>query len=154
LLTSVYNADGLLQTRESTVNGASPLRVDFAYDGDGRVTGMARYADLAGTQAVVTTTQQYDDASLLTSIIHAGVGGAGVAAYSYSYDAGNRLTSETDDGTTTTYGYDASNELTTVNGQVLYTYDLAGNRTGTSYDTGAANELLDDGTWQYLYDVE
>src|SRR5262249_54529285 len=58
------------------------------------------------------------------------------------------------DGVTTTYGYDAASELTTVNGEVLYTYDPTGNRTMAGYQTGPGNQLLSDGTWDYSYDGE
>jgi RHS repeat-associated protein len=154
LLTSVYNPDGLLATRAFSGPGQSPLREDFGYDADGRLTTETRYSDLAGMIVVGVTTQTYDDAGLLTGIVHRGTGGAVLASYNYAYDANNRLTSETDNGTTTTYGYDQSNELTTVNGQVQWSYDLAGNRTIAGYVTGPGNQLLSDGTWDYGYDAE
>jgi RHS repeat-associated protein len=154
LLSSVYDPDGLLATREFSGPGPSPLREGFGYDADGRLTGETRYADLAGTQIVGATTQSYDDAGLLTGIVHTGAGGTVLASYSYAYDADNRLTSETNDGVTTTYGHDLSNQLTTVNGVVQYSYDLAGNRTIAGYVTGPSNQLLSDGTWHYRYDAE
>jgi RHS repeat-associated protein len=63
------------------------------------------------------------------------------------------MTSQTVNGSTTSYSYDAANELT-ADGATNYTYDLNGNRTGGSYTTGAANQLTSDGTWTYSYDNE
>src|SRR5262249_36607321 len=72
--------------------------------------------------------------------------------YAYSYDLADRLTSETDNGTTTSYGYDAANELTSA-GTYAYSYDLAGNRTMTGYTTGPGNQQTNDGTYAETYDA-
>jgi RHS repeat-associated protein len=75
----------------------------------------------------------------------------------YQYDAGNRLTSETDTvngtATTTNYTYDASNQLTSA-GNTQYSYDPNGNRTMAGYQTGTGNELQSDGVWDFRYDPE
>ena len=84
--------------------------------------------------------------------------------YSYVYDAAGNITqmSSTADGTET-YTYDAANELQSVTSATLpdegYTYNSNGNRTQTDDNTetcttGPDNELLFDGTYNYLYDAE
>jgi YD repeat-containing protein len=96
----------------------------------------------------------YDNVGNLTSLVHKNAGGTALATYSYSYDAGNRLISETDNGATTTYGYDGADQLTTVNGSSTYSYDANGNRTMSGYTTSADNRMTSDGTWNYQYDNE
>ena len=39
-------------------------------------------------------------------------------------------------------------------GETSYSYDLAGNRDMTVYQTGQSNQLLSDGQWRYAYDGE
>ena len=154
VVASVYNSDGLLQTREFYGPGQSPLRIDYGYDGDGNLTSITRYADLAGTQMVSTTSRQYDGDGLLTGLVDTGPNNTVLASYSYTYDLVDRLASETDNGVTTVYGYDASSALTSLNYQIMYNYDLAGNRTTSGYQTGTGNQLLSDGTWTMSYDGE
>ena len=48
----------------------------------------------------------------MTSIQHQDGSGNVLASYSYTYDAGSRLTSQTINGVTTNYTYDAIDELT------------------------------------------
>jgi RHS repeat-associated protein len=78
--------------------------------------------------------------------------------YVYSYDQASNLTSEVDDGVTTSYAYDPSNQLTSVttagSSTVSYSYDATGNRTDTGDVTGPGNQLINDGTWTYTYDAE
>src|SRR5207237_3796690 len=78
---------------------------------------------------------------------------ARIANYTYAYALASRLTQKQDNGTSTTYGYDATNELTN-EASTLYSYDLNGNRTMAGYTTGTGNELTNDGTWTYTYDSE
>jgi YD repeat-containing protein len=52
-----------------------------------------------------------------------------------------------------TYGYDAAGQLLG-DGAASFSYDDAGNRTGSGYQTGAANQLTTDGTFTYTYDAE
>ena len=66
---------------------------------------------------------------------------------------GSRLSTETDNGVTTSYTYDAVNQLTG-DGTRNYSYDLNGNRTGGSNHTGSANQLTTDGAWNFTYDNE
>jgi YD repeat-containing protein len=76
-----------------------------------------------------------------------------VASYTYNYDAGARLTSEVDNGTSTSYGYDATNQITSA-GSTTYGWDANGNTKATGVIIGTNNQLWSDGTWNYIYDHE
>lgn len=75
-----------------------------------------------------TSDYTYDDAGRLTGLVHTNGASSPVATYGYGYDLGDRMTSKTENGVTTTYGYDLVGQLTKVNGASLYSYDEAGNR--------------------------
>src|SRR5262249_4418240 len=74
----------------------------------------------------------------------------------YTYDNADRLTSQTLNGTLTSFSYDDTDQLTGATGgsAETYTYDLNGNRTMTGYATGTGNRMTSDGTWTYTYDDE
>ncbi len=88
----------------------------------------------AGSQATVSYT--YDAANRLTNITQ------GSEEVGFSYDAANRRIELTlPNGVTTTYGYDAASDLTGLNyadangsvlGNIAYTYNTAGQRSGES----------------------
>ena len=59
----------------------------------------------------------------------------GVPLYTFAYDTAGRLTSELDNGTTTSYSYDATGQLTQAGSQ-SYSYDANGNRNGTGGGEG------------------
>src|SRR5207237_1072872 len=80
-----------------------------------------------------------DSAQRLTSLQHQDGSGAVLASYASSYDAADRLTSESVDGVTTSYAYDQANELTQA-GNATYGYDATGHRTNAGYQTGAGND--------------
>ena len=86
----------------------------------------------------------------MSNLQHVTGAGANLSNYTYTYDLASRVTTEKLNGTVTTYSYDATNQLT--NDGSAYTYDLNGNRTMTGYQTGPGNQLLNDGTWGYVYD--
>jgi RHS repeat-associated protein len=151
--TSLYDAVNNLTSRQFSGTGQSPLRIDQAYDAANQVSGQTRYADLAGTTVVATTSFTYDAAGRLTDEQHKNNSGGNIAHYTYSYDAANHVLSDTTDGAVTSYGYDAAGELTSA-GAASYSYDGTGNRTGGSYITTAGNQLQADGTWTYTYDAE
>lgn len=81
-----------------------------------------------------------------------------LANYTWTYDAGGRLTQATSVDGTSTYSYDATGQLTAATHSFqtdeTYTYDANGNRTLTGYQTGTNNQLLSDGTHTYEYDGE
>jgi RHS repeat-associated protein len=153
--TSVYDAFGRLTSRQSggTGAGTDPLRVDLTYTPAGLVRTATSYSDLEGAHQVGVTTYQYDAADRLKEIKHSGAGGSVTADYAYTHDLADRLTSEVDNGTTTTYSYDRSDQLTG-DGTGAYDYDANGNRTTGGAITGPGNRLEYDGTYAYAYDAE
>jgi RHS repeat-associated protein len=153
VLTSVYNAANLLTTREFGGAGQTPLRIDLAYTPRNQLSTINRWSDLAGTQAVGSSSYAYDGLGRVTNIQHANASGSNLANYTYMYDLASRLTQEQDNGTSITYGYDATSQLTSAGGTNC-SYDATGNRTMTGYQTGAGNELVSDNTWSYVYDNE
>ena len=85
-------------------------------------------------------------------IRHKNAIGTTLGKYEYtSYDAGDRLLSQTIDGVVTNYAYDKTNQLTQ-DGATSYTYDANGNRTQGNYTVGPNNQIITDGTWSYSYD--
>jgi RHS repeat-associated protein len=152
-LTSVYDGNGQLTSRRFSDSSGHALREDLGYDGDGRVTTSTRYADLAGTQAVGTTTNTYDPDGNLTGLQANDGGGTSLLSYTYAPDPNGWLTSQTLNGTTTSYTYDPTGQLTGA-GSAAYSYDATGNRNLPNYVTTAGNQLQTDGTWNYHYDTE
>jgi RHS repeat-associated protein len=151
--TSVYDADNRLTSRQFGGSGQTALRVDLGYTLRGQLAWEKRFSDVAGTQLIGSTSLVYDvDMRLANEQQHASSGSM-LANYTYTYDQASRLASETDNGVTTSYTYDAVNQLTS-DGTRNYSYDLGGNRTGGSNNTGPANQLTTDGTWNFTYDNE
>ncbi|PQO40656.1 hypothetical protein C5Y97_05375 [Blastopirellula marina] len=145
-------------------NVVAEKRVNFSYDAEDKYqfTSISRYADLAGTELVATSTYGYDAADRLTSLTHADSSSSTLAGYTWGYDEGNRLTDFTVTGYSAedaTYTYDDTDQLTGADrsgttSDESYTYDENGNRTGGSYSTGDNNQILSDGTYNYTYDDE
>jgi RHS repeat-associated protein len=152
-LTLVYDAADRLSSRQFGGTGQTPLRFDLTYTPRDQVATLTRYSDLGGTQKVGESDSTYDAAGRLSNLQHKNGSGGLLANYTYTYDLGSRVLTETLNGGTTTYGYDATNELTS-DGTATYTYDLNGNRTMAGYQKGGANELTSDGVWTYTYDAE
>ncbi|GAB5443819.1 MAG: hypothetical protein Fues2KO_41680 [Fuerstiella sp.] len=145
------------QAGQTGGNSVSAKRVDFGYNAIGQFTEIERFADLAGTLDVATSTYTYDDASRITDLDHSH-GSTLLADYSWTWDVGGRLTSVTSVDGTDDYTYDDTSQLTDVDSDYQtdesYTYDGTGNRTNTGYTTGANNQLTSDGTYNYEYDDE
>ncbi|RCS50455.1 hypothetical protein DTL42_11260 [Bremerella cremea] len=140
------------------------MRANFSYDAEDayQFTSISRYADLAGTELVATSTYGYDAADRLTSLTHADSSSSTLAGYTWGYDEGNRLTDFTVAGYSAedaTYTYDDTDQLTGADrsgttSDESYTYDENGNRTGGSYSTDDNNQILSDGTYNFTYDDE
>ena len=85
-------------------------------------------------------------------------GGHAYLITTYTYNDANELTSETDNGVTQSYSYDAAGELLG-DALVTYAYDPNGNRAelvrmSSSSGSGSGNnEVVNDGTWTYTYDI-
>jgi RHS repeat-associated protein len=151
--TSTYDALNRLTERQFGGSGQTPLHVNLTWTARDQLNTATRYKDQGGTSLAGTTTYQYDTAMRLTNLQHTDSTGNNIGSYVYNYDPGNRLTGETDNGTTTSYQYDTDSELTQA-GTATYGYDANGNRKNTGYTTGTGNELTNDGTWTYTYDNE
>lgn len=165
--TTGYAYDALHRLVRLTQQGPnlSEKRVDFSYNPIGQYDVIARFADLAGTQSVITTTHQYDNIDRLIDLRHSN-STEDVAFYEYTYDSASRIETITDIVGLTTYAYDDRDQLTTAvrgdtdpRGDESYQYDANGNRTnshrhGSNYVTGPANRLMSDGTYNYQYDDE
>jgi len=128
--------------------------VNYHYDASGMRTATQLFSQ--GNE-VITTSQTYDGLGRLTQIDHqssrAGSGAEGVtsgsiAAYSFEWDAANRITAMND----AKYGYDATSQLTSAVYDKLpeeaYEYDANGNR--KAYKIGKNNQLLSDGVFDYI----
>jgi RHS repeat-associated protein len=151
--TSVYDAANRLTSRQFGGTAQTPLRVDLTYTARDQLASVTRYSNLGGTVTVGFSQYTYDGAERLTNLQHQNATGSNLLNFTYTYDLASRVTTETLNGTTTTYSYDATNELTN-DSAVTYTYDANGNRTMAGYSTGPGNQLLNDGTWAYTYDNE
>ena len=153
ITSSAYDAANLLTSRTMGGTGQTPVRVDIGYTPRDQISSITRSSNTQGTQHVGSTAYTYDPDMRLTNITHEDANSNVLENFTYTYDLADRLTSQTINGTTTSYSYDVTNELTN-DGANAYTYDLNGNRTMTGYQTGADNRLTNDGTWTYSYDGE
>jgi RHS repeat-associated protein len=139
------------------------------------VVASIKNASMGGTLKTETQTYTYDDAERLTQVCYLpGCSGAGLAGYSWTYDAaGNRLTQQAK-GTplvTTYYFYDGANHLcwsgptngsscgTVPSGDTGYTYNFRGDQTSAgsvaySYDLADRLTSVVNGstTDTYTYD--
>jgi YD repeat-containing protein len=152
-LHSVYNGNNELTSRQLSGGPSNAqLRLDVSYTPTGLVNQLTRYADTAGQQQLGQTQNSYDLAGNVTEIKHTNAASTTLEDFTYQYDAGYRLSSETDTingtPTTTNYSYDVSNQLTSAGG-TTYGYDANGNRNTGSNQVGANNQLTTDGNWNY-----
>jgi RHS repeat-associated protein len=122
-----------------------PLLVRLRYGSDDEVGG--------AWSTVATTTKGYDALGRLTSQATTNSGGTTLSSYGFTYDAGDRLTSQTINGVARTFGYDALDQVTNDNGTAI-TYDANGNRTSGGSTVSAGNRLQSDGMWNYVYNAE
>jgi RHS repeat-associated protein len=151
--TSLYDADNRLISRQFGGSGQTPLRIDLGYTARSQLAWEKRYSDLAASQKIGATSYLYDVDMRLSNQQQLSGSGTVLANFTYTYDQASRLSTETDNGVTTSYTYDAVNQLTS-DGTRNYSYDLSGNRTGGSNNTGSANQLTTDGAWNFTYDNE
>jgi YD repeat-containing protein len=155
-----YDADNELtqvtQQGQTGGNSVAAKLVNFTYDHDGNVLTVSRYANLAATQLVDTSTYGYNANGLLTSLSE-DKGATNFNTYTWSYDHDSRLSGDTVGAGSDSYTYDADGELTaaTHSGGTSesYSYGNTGNRTNTGYSSGTDNELTSDGTYNYTYDA-
>ena len=142
--------DGGNLVAQSFQNGATVGLLSLAYNQAGEMTGMTRFADLAATTLVGSTSLGYD-AGMVDSILHTDGSGNTLASFGYGYDTTGQMTLEVNNGSSTNLGYNGDGELTSA-GTQGYSWDANGNQSGAGTSVGADNELLSDGTWNYQYD--
>ena len=152
--TSVYDALNRLTTREFGGPGQTTLREDLTYTARDQIATESRYTDLAdaSSRLRVLASYTYDAAMRPTQLTDLYANGTVLASYVYNYDQASRLTSEVDNGVTTSYSYNAANELTGSGFNRVRAATTTGNRNTTGYSNGPDNQLLNDGTWTYTYD--
>jgi RHS repeat-associated protein len=159
LLTYMYDNAGRQTSQRFGGTGQTPVRIDFGYDNQDRLSTLTRYTDLAGTQLVGTTAYGYDNSSNLQSITNKSGTAATLSCYNYTYDSANRVSTESHSSTvgrtvysgTNTYSYDSTSQLLST-GSETFTYDANGNRTMSGYATGTDNRTTNDGIYTYTYD--
>ena len=152
-----YSYDALNRATRLTQGGTGVQgkRVDMAYNAVNQLTGLSRFS---GVNGVVDTSYTYDLNQRLIKLSHQ-KGASTIASFDYSYDAADKLaqTVSSVDGTSD-YSYDPTNQLigadNTIQPDEAYSYDSNGNRTIAGYVTGANNQLMSDGTYNYQYDDE
>ena len=138
-------------------------RIDFAYDAAGRAGTITRYANLAGTQEVITGSYTFDTVGQLTNLVYTNSTPSTVRSFAWTYDAAGRIVAHDSDiaaEDVSDYSYDDTNQLTeadyTTGTDESYVYDDNGNRVtagGSSYETGPNNQLVSDGYYRYEYDA-
>ena len=135
-----------------------PARVDFTYNARGERTQVDRFADLAGTQKVGSSTLDYDALGRLTSLTHRNAVDAVLADYDYTYDLASQLIEESHHGQTSSYEYDPTSQLLkadhSVQADEQYAYDANGNPLDAGVSVGANNKVSADADFDYLYDKE
>ncbi|KLU02240.1 biogenesis of outer membrane [Rhodopirellula islandica] len=185
----------IVQQSQSGGHAVDPKLAEFDYNRASQLTDLHRYsATTAGSSDLeVHSRMAYDDAGRLSSLTHgssaissgenwggtstlpSSLGSSGLlAAYTFQYDADNRLTqfSSYRDGTSTAYGYDVRDQLTSASSTAIsglsqpfglasaesYDFDAGGNRKssgGASQSSANThNQLQSDGTYNYTYDDE
>ena len=90
------------------------------------MSSQTRYSDLAGTTVIGTTTHDYDAAGRQTHLVQKNGSGTILANYTYTFDAADRMTAKTENGTTTSFSYDVTDQIT-ADGATTFGYDATGN---------------------------
>ena len=165
----------MIQQSQSGGHAVAPKLAEFEYNRASQLTDLYRYSATAASTSdlQVHTRMDYDGAGRLSSLTHgaseiasgenwngtstlpASLGSSDLlAAYTFQYDADNRLTqfSTYRDGTSTAYGYDVRDQLTSAASTAIsglsqpfglasaesYDFDAGGNRksSGAGEDNG------------------
>ena len=117
--TVTYDASGR-QTGVRATSASGATLTDFSYSYANPATGADTALGWRLSEPAGATTYAYDALERLTDAN----GPAG--HYSYAYDANSNRSSQSLDGTTTTYTYNAANQMTAV-GATTFSYDANGN---------------------------
>ena len=128
--TITYNSGGH-QTSITAKLGTTTL-TGFTYtSAQGTSDRTLRQTVTVAHEANNTVSYSYDTLNRLTGATTKNSAGTTVDTRSWAYDQASNRTSQTINGTTTSYTYNAANQLTG-SGGVTYTYDGNGNQIGTS----------------------
>lgn len=161
-----YDALNRVKTIKQSGNDVADKLVDYVYNEIGQYDQVLRYSDLTRTNLVVETDYEYDEINRLADLRHTDNADEVLAFFTYGYDAASRITEITDVNGLTDFSYDNRSQLieadrseTDPRVDEFYQYDANGNRVashlhGDGYETGPANRLFSDGTYDYKYDDE
>jgi RHS repeat-associated protein len=154
---STWDARNLLTSRTWQGGGVSGVREDFQYNPNGQVTEQDRFSDLAGTQLIGKTLNDYDIRGRLIETDQRDATDTLFAKYQWTLDPVGLLLSETYNGQSSNFGYDPTNQLTSATYSAYpnenFAYDPTGNRNSAGYVPGPNNQILSDGTFNYAYDA-
>ncbi|MGC4002702.1 MAG: RHS repeat-associated core domain-containing protein [Pirellulales bacterium] len=168
-------------------NGVMGKRIEFTYNDLDQWTKVDRsttdtdisHPILSDYTKIIETSYLYDAFGRTTEITHDTAltrattafnpSNGSIASFTYTYDALNRMTSETSVDGTSVFDYDLIDQLigadhtgANLPGDEEYEYDPNGNRTDTSsggtpagdYSTGGNNQLESGEGWTFTYDAE
>ena len=153
-----YNNNHQLTHLHQTGTGVITQDLDFTYDKLNQLRQIDRNS--AKDPGHLITDYQYTAAGLLTDInSYFNTTANPISLYHYGYDAGNRLilTTGTDGNSAVDYGDD--NQLQSITNTTrpneAYTFNALGIRTDKwSTVTGDSRQVLNDGKYEYTYDLE
>jgi RHS repeat-associated protein len=168
--TYFYNSDEQLVAAQNLTSAGTGRQSAYTYDGAGNLiqTDVSAFPVTSTNQTVIQ--YNYDAADRLTSMVvdptpaGSSAGGYANRTTSYTYNAGNQVTSQMVTGaggsSATTNGYNSAGELTSQAVQVggtadttTWTYDTLGQVLGmTSPDGNAAGATAANYTTNYSYD--
>jgi RHS repeat-associated protein len=143
-----------LSGKNLTDSAGDTLGVYLTYDQAGNLTKIVRYGQsVSPAPSPATTNIGYNESGNITNITQTNPSGTTIASFAYTFDLAGRLTSETDNGSTTNYAYDPTGQLIQAGSQT-YNFDASGNPSGAGVQLGPDNELLSNGTFAFTYDAE
>jgi RHS repeat-associated protein len=150
-----YNNNHQLTRLVQSGVGLSTQTIEMGYDRLSQLTRIDR--TVASNPGHVITDYGYDGAGRLGSIDHQ-FNSSVISNYNYGYDDGSRLSGKggTDGISTVAYGND--NQISAVNNTTrpdeAYSFDALGIRAGWVTDALDKRQVLNDGSYLYLYDDE
>ncbi len=148
---STYDKTGDLTDRSFSQDGTLVADLAQTFNDQGQLTGQARTSP-GGVE--IDTQYRYDFAGRVADILDQS-GGTTLAEFASAFDNAGDLSSDTDNGEAQQFAYDKQGEETSDGtGGAVQSFDGNGNRTTPGYVTGADNQLLSDGTWNYSYDAD
>ncbi len=158
-VSSTYNVAGGLASRSWSGPSLPPARVDLAYDLNGQLDQVTRFADLAGATRIGSTELDHDTLGRLATLTHRNALDAVLAEYDFTYDAADQLTSLSHHGQTYGYQYDRTGQLVSVDAagataDEAFAYDANGNRVAPDIVSAPNNQIASDGEFEYQYDAE